>query len=63
MVELNARTALADALSAVAANPESKAGALIKRAFGGAEIIKGDELDGLLKADFDGSKTLMEAAQ
>jgi tripartite-type tricarboxylate transporter receptor subunit TctC len=59
----DARTALADALSAVAANPESKAGALIKRAFGGAEIIKGDELDALLKADFDGSKTLMEAAQ
>lgn len=56
------RAALADALSSVAANPESKAGGLIKKAFGGAAIIKGAELDQLLEADSKAAAGLLKAA-
>lgn len=61
-MEDDARTALSDALSAVAANPESKAGALIKKAFGGSTIIKGAELDALLEADSESAVKLMDAS-
>ena len=58
----DARTALSDALAGVASNPESKAGGLIKKAFGGATIIKGAELDALLVSDSAASSELMEAS-
>ena len=58
----DARAALADAISGVAANPESKAGGLIKKAFGGASIIKGDELDAILANGSESASKLMEAA-
>ena len=58
-----ARAALSDALSGVAGNPDSKAGGLIQKAFGGATIIAGDELDALLVADSAASAELMEASK
>ncbi len=57
------REALSDALAGVANNPESKAGGLIKKAFGGATIIKGAELDTLLESDSEASAALMQASQ
>jgi len=61
-MEDNVRSALADALSAVAANPETKAGGLILKAFGGAEVIKGDALDALLIDGTNASEALLKAA-
>lgn len=58
----DARNALADALSSVAANPESKAGGLIQKAFGGAAIFKGAELDQMLAADSEAAASLLKAA-
>lgn len=58
----DARTALADALAGVAGNADSKAGGLISKAFGGATIIKGAELDALLESDSVASVELMDAS-
>lgn len=58
----DARTALSDAIAAIASDPETKAGGLIKRAFGGASIIKGAELDALTAKGFSESETLIKAA-
>lgn len=57
-----ARTGLADALSAVAADENTKAGALITKAFGGPSVIKGAELDALLQADSEAADALMKAS-
>lgn len=57
----DARTALADALSGVASDPDSKAGGLIVKAFGGPTIIKGAELDALLESDSAAAGNLMKA--
>jgi tripartite-type tricarboxylate transporter receptor subunit TctC len=57
-----ARNALADALSEVAANADSKAGGLIQKAFGGAVVIKGAELDALVAADSEAAAALLKAA-
>ena len=57
------REALSDALAGVANNPESKAGGLIKKAFGGATIIKGAELDALLVSNSEDSAALMQASE
>ena len=58
----DARTALADAIASVAADETSKAGGIIKKAFGGAAIITGAELDALLMAGFNGAGELMKIA-
>ncbi|MDD9910059.1 MAG: tripartite tricarboxylate transporter substrate-binding protein [Ahrensia sp.] len=58
-----ARTALSEALSSVAADEATKAGGMIKKAFGGAQIIKGDELDAIVSAAADASAELMNAAE
>ena len=58
----DARNALAEKLSSVAADPDSKAGGLINKAFGGASIIMGTELDALLVSDSESSSELMELA-
>lgn len=52
----DAQDALANAIASVASDESSKAGGIIKKAFGGAAIISGDDLtnllgDGYLKAD------------
>jgi len=59
----DARNALAEKLSSVAADPESKAGGLIKKAFGGSFILQGAELDAKLAADSEGAGELMQASQ
>ncbi len=56
----DARNALAEHISSVAANPDSKAGGLISKAFGGASIIMGDDLDALLVSDSESSDELMK---
>lgn len=56
----DARNALAEKISTVAANPDSKAGGLINKAFGGASIIMGEELDALLVSDSESSHVLMK---
>lgn len=57
-----ARKALSEAIAAVANDPESKAGGLIKKAFGGASTIMGDDLTQLMAGDYANSGALMDAA-
>lgn len=57
----DARTALADAIGSVASDETTKAGAIIKRAFGGATVITGDALDALVTSDFEAAGALLEA--
>lgn len=59
----DARAALADAMAGVAGDPDSKAGGLIKKAFGGSSIIKGDELDALIVFDSESAESLMKASE
>jgi len=59
----DARNALAEKLASVAENPDSKAGGLIKKAFGGAFIMQGAELEARLAADSEGASVLMKAAE
>lgn len=57
-----ARTALADSIAAVATDESTKAGGIIKKAFGGASVIKGDELDKLLVDELAASDELLKIA-
>ena len=57
-----ARTALADAIEAVITDPETKAGAMIARAFGGPVVFKGDALADRIQLGFDSSDALLKAA-
>lgn len=57
------RSALAEKIAAVANNPDSKAGGLIKKAFGGSLTLMGAELDDRLKADSEGASVLMKATE
>ncbi len=56
-----ARNALAEAIGSVAGDENSKAGGIIKKAFGGAALITGAELDSLLADGFTGAGELMKA--
>ena len=56
-----AREALASAIGEIVSDPETKAGGLIAKAFGGALVQTGDELTARLKADYDGAGALMKA--
>ena len=58
----DARAALADAIASVVNDESSKAGGLVKKAFGGAATIQGAELDALLADGFDRAGQLMDAA-
>ena len=58
----DARTALADAIASVASNPDTKAGGLLNKAFGGAVIVKGAELDQLIVDGYAASESLIKAA-
>lgn len=62
-MEDNVRNALVKEIAAVAQNPDSKAGGLIKKAFGGAIIIEGAELDARLAAESEGAAVLMKASE
>jgi len=58
----DARTALTDAIVSIVSDPETKAGGLIQKAFGGPSIIKGAELDALMAKGYDESEGLIAAA-
>ncbi len=58
----NARDALAAAIAGVAADESSKAGGIIKKAFGGATTIVGDELSTVLADGYTDAGKLMAAA-
>ena len=58
----DARTALTEAIASIASDPATKAGGLIQKAFGGATIIKGAELDALVAKEFEDSAALIKAA-
>lgn len=60
----DARNALASAITDVVSDPETKAGALIKRAFGGSMTIQGEELSAMVAKDFaDSEKLLAEVSK
>lgn len=54
-----ARDALATAIGNVVSDENTKAGELIKRAFGGALVIQGSDLATLVQGDFDASQKLL----
>ena len=56
-----AREALASAIADVVSDENTKAGALIQRAFGGPLLIQGDDLSALTQKGFDESSVLLEA--
>ena len=60
-MEDDARNALARAIGDVVSDDSTKAGALIKRAFGGSLTTNGAELDTLVQNEFDGSGALLKA--
>jgi tripartite-type tricarboxylate transporter receptor subunit TctC len=58
----DARAALANAIKGVVENPETKAGGLIKKAFGGASVIMGGDLDAMVTSDYASAGDLLKAA-
>ena len=58
----DARAALANAIKGVVENPETKAGGLIKKAFGGASVIMGGDLDSMVASDYMSAGDLLKAA-
>ena len=58
----DARAALANAIKGVVENPETKAGGLIKKAFGGATVIMGGDLDAMVASDYASAGDLLKAA-
>lgn len=58
-----ARKALTDAIIEVVSDPSTKAGGIIKKAFGGTSIIMGSDVEALLEADVKAAKELIKAAQ
>lgn len=57
-----ARDALAEAITAVTNDPETKAGVMIARAFGGPVSYSGAELEARIQAGYDESDGLLAAA-
>lgn len=55
------RSALATSIGVVVSDETTKAGSLIKRAFGGALVIQGAELDAFVKKGYDESEVLLKA--
>ncbi len=60
-MDKKARAALAEAIAAIAMDPETKAGAMLARAFGGASAIRGDALEQYLAKDRSAAKKLLQA--
>lgn len=57
-----ARTALAEAISAIASDPSNPAGEAIQRAFGEASTLSGSALTDFLTRQYDDAGALMDAA-
>lgn len=55
------RNALSSAIAEVVSDPETEAGALIQRAFGGPLLIQGADLEALVTQGFDESSVLLDA--
>ncbi|MEM1274485.1 MAG: tripartite tricarboxylate transporter substrate-binding protein [Pseudomonadota bacterium] len=60
-IDAAARDALTSAIVEIVSDPDTEAGALIARAFGGPSIISGDALDEHLQASFDDAGELLTA--
>ncbi len=58
----DARNAMASVIGDIVNDPETKAGGLIKKTFGGATTISGEELTKMLASDYDLAGGLLEAA-
>ena len=58
----DAREALSKAIAEIAADENSKAGGLIKKAFGGSATIMGDDLTKLMADDYANAGALLDAA-
>jgi len=59
----DARAAFAEKIAALAEDPDSKVGGLIKKAFGGPSITAGADLEAHLAADAEGAAELMKASE
>ncbi|MBM7069332.1 tripartite tricarboxylate transporter substrate binding protein [Actibacterium sp. 188UL27-1] len=57
-----AKTAMSEAIAQIVNDPESKAGTMIGKAFGGPAVISGDDLQTLLQDGYDAAGGLLEAA-
>lgn len=57
----DAREAIASAIASVVSDESTKAGALIKKAFGGSLTTNGAELDALIMNEYNGSGVLLKA--
>lgn len=58
----NARTAISNAIEEIVTDKETKVGKMIERAFLGATVIKGNELDKVMAADAANAEKLLKAA-
>jgi len=59
----DARAALTDAIEAVVTDTNTKAGGIIKKAFGGAAVIRDGDVEALLESDVAAAADLIKAAQ
>jgi tripartite-type tricarboxylate transporter receptor subunit TctC len=57
-----ARQAISNAIAEIVMDPSTKAGGFVKKAFGEATTLKGEELDRFLEAQAKSAKALLEAA-
>ena len=65
MLELDpeARAALTDAIVEIVTDESTKAGGIIKKAFGGAAVINGGDVEALLAKDAADAESLIKAVQ
>lgn len=56
-----AATTISNAIVEIVSDPSTKAGALVKKAFGGPQIIAGPELNELMANDFEAAGKLLKA--
>ena len=59
----DARKGLTDAIAAVVSDESTKAGGLIKKAFGGAAVITGADLDAEIANQYESAGALMKASE
>ena len=57
-----ARNAIGNAIAEIAADPDSKAGQFINKAFGGPDVIKGADLDNLMSSQAADAESLLKEA-
>lgn len=62
-LDSEARTALTNAIVEIVTDESTKAGGIIKKAFGGASIINGGDLEALLEKDATDAVELIKSAQ